>query len=84
MIFNYYGGFQQLHRDNSTFRTLDETGLQPTEEGGPNVSRLSLIEMVATFVESKLSDTLSWHARKLYQNRVKECPELTLFDVPIL
>lgn len=77
LIFNYFGMYQQLERDGSLFMPLNEQSVQPTEEGGADTVRMSLLEIDVTIYEGRLQMTLVYDKRMKHEEQLRKFMELT-------
>jgi len=72
IIFNYFGAYKQFERHDAVFQVLPWAGPQPTEEGGPNAPRLSLLELSLTINDGKLMVTLFYNRRTSRQSGLRQ------------
>lgn len=70
IIFNYFGIYHQIERQDGLFRPFKLGGEQPTEEGGPHVPRPSLLELALVVNNGALQVNLSYNRKMLHQDRL--------------
>lgn len=84
VIFNYFGIYQQLERKDALFLPFAFTGVQPTEEGGPQVPRPSLFELALTIDYGALQANLTYNRKMRQQDRIRSwvhTSEKSFFEV---
>ncbi|KAH7055535.1 hypothetical protein B0J12DRAFT_422204 [Macrophomina phaseolina] len=71
LIFNYFGLYQQLERPGALFAPVNEREMQPTEEGGPEAVRMSLLEVDVMVAEGVLRVVLVFDRRMARQRQLR-------------